>query len=154
MKEDRIRRVVMVCTGNTCRSPMAELLMRRALASRGLSGIEVASAGVFAFEGQPASRQAVQVMAEYGLDLSAHRSRQLSWDLARDALVLAMGESHRQAAEEVGGAQRVMLLLAAAGLPGEVEDPYGRGLEAYRQVADQLERAVALIAGRWAEGER
>ena len=76
-------RVVLVCTGNTCRSPLAEALLRQALAARGVTGVEVSSAGTGAWEGAPASEGAYLVALEHGLDLSGHRARLLTSEVDR-----------------------------------------------------------------------
>jgi protein-tyrosine phosphatase len=90
--------VLVVCTGNLCRSPMVEALLRRHIDERGV-GAQVASAGLVT-ENQPATDSAARVMADHGLDLEGHRSRRLTPDLVRSAdLVLAMTREHvREAA--------------------------------------------------------
>lgn len=94
--------ILFVCTGNTCRSPMAAALMRRALDKRGRSDIIVESAGLAA-DGSPASGNAVAAMAEQGVDLSAHRSRPATPALLRQADILAvMSPSHAMAAVSMG----------------------------------------------------
>jgi protein-tyrosine phosphatase len=86
--------ILLVCTGNICRSPMAEALLADQLAP---SGKRVASAGIAALAGRPADRLAQEVMKEHGHDLSAHRGRQLNAALLAAAdLVLALDESHRR----------------------------------------------------------
>ena len=92
-------RVLHVCTGNICRSPMAEHLTRLALAERGLSGVEVSSAGTWGHDGSPMEPHALSTLAEYGVDGSAFRARELVAEhvVAAD-LVLGATREHRAAA--------------------------------------------------------
>ncbi len=144
-------RVAMVCTGNTCRSPMAEAILRHILARRGVQGIEVLSAGIMAQEGEPASEGTYLVALEHGLDVSSHRARLLTADLARGVdLVLAMGRAHCQRAADVGAARAVLLgeYAGEAGSGAEVPDPFGGRLEHYRATWAHLERLLEASVDR------
>jgi tRNA threonylcarbamoyl adenosine modification protein (Sua5/YciO/YrdC/YwlC family) len=142
--------IVIVCTGNTCRSPMAEALMRRLIAQRlGCAteeveerGVIVASAGVSASPGVGAAPEAVDVMRQMGLDLSRHESQPLNDKLIRHAdMVLALTNAHRQAIvrrwPEAGARTMVMRLDG-----GDIEDPIGASFEVYEQCAAQIEAAL------------
>src|SRR5947207_1846609 len=90
-------RVLFVCTGNICRSPLAEALFRKLLAERGVAGVTVASAGLFAAEGASASEDVVKAAAERGVDLTAHRARRLDpRSLGSGDLVVVMEETQRR----------------------------------------------------------
>ena len=87
-------KLLFVCTGNTCRSPLAEAIARRIAAERSL-GVEAGSAGTSAWEGSPASDVSLLVGIERGLDLNAHRSRKLTRELVEGSdLIIAMGPHH------------------------------------------------------------
>lgn len=146
--------LLFVCTGNTCRSPLAEVIARRMARERGLEGLEFGSAGVGAIAGAPASDGALLVALEHGLDLGSHRARLASPALVgRSDLVLTMGASHAQRIAELGGAGRTHLLPAYATSGAEtsnVNDPFGGGLDVYRSTFDEIERYVGLVLTRLA----
>ena len=160
MEQTRTKRILLVCTGNICRSPLAAALLDRALAQRGIDGIEVASAGTGAWDGAPVSEGAYLVGLERGLDLSAHRARLLTRELVEDAdLILTMARHHRARVDELGGESRVFVLGEYAGREGdeaEVSDPFGGDLEVYRDTCAELEAlldtAVERIVKEFASG--
>lgn len=144
--------VLFVCTGNTCRSPLAEALLRRLLSERRVEGITVGSAGTGAWAGAPASEGSYLVALEDGVDLSAHRARPLTPDLAASVdLILTMSRSHRQRVSDLGFGDRVHLLGEYAGRTGaaaEVSDPYGGSLTDYRDTYTQLKSLLDAVVQR------
>lgn len=139
-------RVLFVCSGNTCRSPLVEALARRELGERGLSArIEVGSAGTGAAQGALASEGSTAAAASVGLDLSDHRSRQLTAELVERAdLILTMGFNHLARVIELGGGDRAALISGFAeesedGSGWAVPDPFGGDLDIYLETLRALE---------------
>ncbi len=160
-----VLRILFVCTGNTCRSPMAEGLCRSFLGHFRLQqDVEVASAGLNAMAGGPASREAVAIMREKGIDLSGHETACLTAEKVRWAnLILTMDEHQRERLLEKypEAAGRAFVLKEYVAVPEadaapaahgtrrpgryDITDPFGQSTEVYRRCAMELASAVADV---------
>jgi protein-tyrosine-phosphatase len=144
--------VLFVCTGNTCRSPLAEAIARKAALDRGRTDIVVSSAGTSAWDGASASDGALLVGIERALDLNAHRSRMVTPGIVESAtLILAMGPHHIERLSALGGAPQAHLLTDYADRSNAgraISDPFGGDLDAYRATADELDALIGHVFNR------
>lgn len=146
-----MKTVLFVCTGNTCRSPMAVGLVRNAINARKHKDIKILSAGVIASNGLPASPNAIKVMAEKNIDISEHQTRQLTRDLINKSdLIFVMTQWHKL--EVIGllespGKEVYLIKEFASRNQGinhdlEIPDPIGKSIEFYRHSRDEIEKCV------------
>src|SRR5260370_1356744 len=143
-----VKNILFVCTGNVCRSPMAEGLFRQMLANR--PDIRVRSAGISTFPGQPPSPYAVDVLADLRIDISNLRSQPLSEELVREAsCIIAMTRSHMVSIQYLfpDAAEKTFLLREFEDNASclDLSDPIGMGLEAYEVTRDIIRRALPGI---------
>jgi len=155
---DRPFTLLFVCTGNTCRSPLAEAVALREAEARGWRDrIRILSAGTGAFPGMGASEGSATVATRHGLDLSAHRSSLLTPQLAAEAdLVLGLAAGHVRRAREVAPDARIELLGSFArgveGMEGPgVPDPIGAPVEVYEETYQAIEELVGQVMERLEE---
>jgi RpiB/LacA/LacB family sugar-phosphate isomerase len=149
-----MKTLLFVCTGNTCRSPMAEALARRSLA--GKEGWRVVSAGIGAVNGQPPSRNAVLAMQQLGVDIAGHRSQMLTQRLVREAdYIFGLTHGHVEAIAYLypdAGEKTFVLREFDPELQGyeqDISDPIGGPLDGYvecrREIEEGVARALAVV---------
>lgn len=140
-----MKNLLFVCSGNTCRSPMAELYFNFRCTELGLRSVHASSAGVAALPGCAISEPARLLLAELGIDAHRFRSRAVSPDLLANAdLVVAMTESHRRTLRSAFPdlLPECRLLLEFSGSPDSVPDPFGSSVARYGDVFAQMRPAL------------
>jgi len=141
-----MKTALFVCTGNICRSPMAEALFRHRIGDE--MRWEACSAGIYAGEGTPASANSVEAMRELGIDIESHRSQPLATELVQQAdLIITMTAGHRfeilQDFPEVGNRVFLIKSFGTSKVPADIPDPFGGSLNIYRKTRDEIDRALS-----------
>ena len=142
--------ILFVCSGNSCRSPMAEAMMRKMLGKN--KDVEISSAGLFALEGMRANENALRTMAKEGIELGRHRSRQLTQEMVNQAgVIVVMTGDHKEAIAHFSpGIEKKVFLLSEfeedANLRGtDIPDPIAQPLEAYQRCLAQMKSPLANL---------
>lgn len=150
------RHVLVVCTGNICRSPMGEAFLRAHLAERGVTHVDVSSAGTHAQVGQPAMREARRSIARVRGQADTHVATQIDLVRARtaDLILCATAEHRRYILDRWPDVEPARVALFSEALqarrPRDVADPWGRDEDVYDQAAGVIDRAMAAWAERLA----
>lgn len=139
-------KIIFVCTGNTCRSPMAEALMKKYCMENGLD-FDISSGGIMLEPDVDVSRNSVIAMQDYGIDISAHEPKAITIDDISEAdLILTMTSSHAEFLKNATPqfAQKIYTLAEISGAD-EIIDPFGQSLDVYRSCAEKIDRAISAL---------
>lgn len=140
-----INKIIFVCTGNTCRSPMAEALMKTC---KGLQGIQVTSRGLMVICSEPANEMAIEIMSDMGIDITKHKSKPFDEDeIDENTLILTMTQRHKKVLGQRALKGNVYSIKEFVGDDGDVNDPYGGSIETYKQCFDELDILIKKIGG-------
>ncbi len=136
-----MKKIMFICSGNTCRSPLAEGLFKKYLNDNNITDVEVGSAGVGAFPGDEVSINSILVAGNRGVDISSHRARNINSEhLTTTDLFFCMSHSHKHLLSRYCDEDKIVVL--------NVSDPYGRPIEVYEECAKQLEKKFPEILNR------
>lgn len=136
-----MKKIMFICSGNTCRSPLAEGLFKKYLKENNITDVDVGSAGVGAFAGDGVSINSILVANNRGVDISSHRARNINPEhILTTDLFFCMSDSHKQVLSRHCNEEKIVVL--------NVADPYGRPIEAYEECAKQLESQFPAILER------
>jgi protein-tyrosine phosphatase len=136
------KRILFVCTGNTCRSPMAEIILKNKLKAMGVEGVRVSSAGLSTNDGLKMSKNSFDALKLMGYKAYGFKSKQITPQMIKKSdLVLCMTQSHKHA---LSAFSNVYTIDEVTGV-GEIIDPYGGNINVYIKTSHQLEDACNII---------
>ena len=142
-----IKKIIFLCTGNTCRSPMAEVLAKDEAKKNSLE-LDISSRGIAVFFPSNASPHAIEAMKEYGLDLTNHISKAILEKKKKNAdIILTMTNNHKRDLINrfSNYTDKIFTLKEFVGESGDVEDPFGASLKVYKDCANSIEDLIKKL---------
>jgi protein-tyrosine phosphatase len=142
------KHVLFICTGNLCRSPLGEGILKHKLAEKNIGSVTVSSAGTFGLNGYSAAELAVEVAARHGIDISEHRARHVTREMLDGAdFVVGMEHDHIVEAgvvlKDTGDKYRLLTDYGPPEMRGaEIADPYGGPIDSFQDAYDRIEKCV------------
>lgn len=125
--------ILVICTGNTCRSPMAEGIIKKIIADKKIDNISVKSMGLSAYDGDGPSNYAVEALSEIGIDIKDHRSKRvLVRDLEEADIIYVMTEQHKAVITDTLPELEPKIIVM------DISDPFGQSLDKYRECRDKM----------------
>lgn len=141
-------KILFVCTGNTCRSPMAEGILRFLTKEKDMN-LEIKSVGISVYDGEKASKNTIEAMKKIGIDISEHKASQIHRDLVEEVdLILTLSRSHKEfiLSNYPSSKNKVFTLTEYTyGVEKDIEDPFGRSLSVYEKTRDEIYQALIQI---------
>ena len=142
-------KIMFICTGNICRSAMADLLMKKKLQDRDMLDVEICSSGIYAMQGEVSTDEAIEVMEEYGVDLKKHRATLTSKSNIQEMdLILCMTSAHKQNLINTypNLVDKIYTLKEYVGIEEiDIKDPWGYTIVTYRFCAAEIDKCLDKV---------
>ena len=140
-------KIMFVCSGNTCRSPMAQAIMMDALKKRNIENVYVSSSGLFCREGDPISSGAKNALNSMGIDFESTSKALTKDDINNCDYIICMTPSHKKALDGVVPSDKLFTMNELSEM-GDISDPFGQSDEVYLKTASQIKSAINVIISK------